>query len=319
MTAGSPMRIGEVELGHGHPVRIVAELGSSHCGSIDKAKELIDAAHAAGADLVKMQIYMADEMCLPGVPCPAGPWEGQDLYELYKSAGTPWEWWPILRDYATSKGVTLFSSAFSVEAIDYLLSEGCPAIKVSSHDTCLVVPRGVPTVRSVNSRDDARAAVCERYMDMLLWCPGGYPAADLDPLDMGWIAGLLDGDDHGVLCGLSDNSRGNGWATAIRAGAALIEVHVHLRAGEGPDEAFALEPATLAHMVRFARTCDVPPPPYVNPYARCWWVTAPVRKGEAFTRANTRMLRPAGGVTRLHHRRAARDLDVGPLREEDIE
>ncbi|WP_392396630.1 N-acetylneuraminate synthase family protein [Treponema phagedenis] len=46
-------------------VLIIAEIGTGHEGSIERAKKLIDAAVQSGADAVKFQIVYADEILHP--------------------------------------------------------------------------------------------------------------------------------------------------------------------------------------------------------------------------------------------------------------
>ena len=41
------------QVGHNHPCFVVAEIGINHNGDLDLAKRLIDAAVAAGCDMVK--------------------------------------------------------------------------------------------------------------------------------------------------------------------------------------------------------------------------------------------------------------------------
>ena len=43
-------------------VLIIAEAGVNHDGSVARARELIDAAAAAGADIVKFQTFRADRI-----------------------------------------------------------------------------------------------------------------------------------------------------------------------------------------------------------------------------------------------------------------
>ena len=46
------------------PVKIIAEIGINHNGSVDLAKELIDVAVVAGCDYVKFQ-KRAPDICVP--------------------------------------------------------------------------------------------------------------------------------------------------------------------------------------------------------------------------------------------------------------
>jgi len=49
------VRIAEREIGPDHPTFVVAEIGINHNGSLETAKQLIDAAVAAGCNAVKFQ------------------------------------------------------------------------------------------------------------------------------------------------------------------------------------------------------------------------------------------------------------------------
>jgi sialic acid synthase SpsE len=105
------------------PPYLVAELSCNHSGSIDKAKRLIDAAQEAGADAVKLQTYKPEELTTP---------EHKALWELYEKAHTPREWHEPLFNHARAAGITIFSSAFSVDGVKFLADLGSPAIKIAS-------------------------------------------------------------------------------------------------------------------------------------------------------------------------------------------
>ena len=77
-------------------VYIVAEMSANHAGSLENALEIVHSAKQAGADCLKIQTYTADTMT---IDCDneyfrikGGLWDGYKLYDLYKEAGTPWEW-----------------------------------------------------------------------------------------------------------------------------------------------------------------------------------------------------------------------------------
>src|SRR5262249_49484604 len=49
-----------------------------------------------------------------------GPWKGRKLYDLYKATEPPREWFPELLLHARKIGITIFSSVFSPEDVDFL-------------------------------------------------------------------------------------------------------------------------------------------------------------------------------------------------------
>ena len=52
-------------IGKDQPIFFIAEAGVNHNGSLDKAKKLVDVAKECGADGVKFQSFITDEIILP--------------------------------------------------------------------------------------------------------------------------------------------------------------------------------------------------------------------------------------------------------------
>src|SRR5215467_1041357 len=63
-----------------------------------------------------------------------GPWKGGKLYDLYKATEPPREWFPELLLHARKIGITIFSSVFSSEDVDFLEQFNPPAYKIASAD-----------------------------------------------------------------------------------------------------------------------------------------------------------------------------------------
>src|SRR5262245_19225050 len=56
------VRIGNRRIGPSDPPYIIAEIGVNHDGSGQRAIELVDAAHRAGADAIKLQVFEASRL-----------------------------------------------------------------------------------------------------------------------------------------------------------------------------------------------------------------------------------------------------------------
>ncbi len=74
-------------MGAGAPCLLIAELGTSHQGDRARARELIDAAAAAGADCIKFQLVHADEILHPLSGIVDLPTGKVALYEQFR----PWK------------------------------------------------------------------------------------------------------------------------------------------------------------------------------------------------------------------------------------
>lgn len=118
--------IGDRKIGPFEKPFIIAEMSGNHGQSLDKAKALIDAAAAAGADALKLQTYTPDTITLDVhqgeffIADPNSLWQGNSLYNLYQQAMTPWDWHEELFAYANSKGMLAFSTPFDLTAVEFL-------------------------------------------------------------------------------------------------------------------------------------------------------------------------------------------------------
>ncbi|SNS78569.1 MULTISPECIES: pseudaminic acid synthase [unclassified Azospirillum] len=321
---------------------LIAELSGNHNGDIDRARRMIDAAKAAGADAVKLQTYTADTITLdvdrPEFRLEGGLWAGRTLYELYQEAHTPWDWHPALFAHAAEIGIPIFSSPFDPTAIDLLESLGAPAYKIASFELIdlpliekaartgkpLIMSTGMASLGEV-AEAVAAARVAGNDNICLLHCVSGYPTP-VEDCDLRTIPHLAQAFD--VAAGLSDHTMGVAVpVAAVALGAVVIEKHFTLaRADGGPDAAFSLEPAEFRAMADACAAAHAalgsisyalkPSEAGGRSFRRSLYITADIAAGEVLTGANVRSIRPGLGLPPKHlpdvlGRVAARNLTRG--------
>ena len=339
----STFSIGNHLVGAGHPAYIVAELSANHGHSLERAIAIVEAAHAAGADAIKLQTYTADIMtlALDTAPFRVGSgtlWEGRSLHGLYQEAYTPWEWHAPLQQRAHELGIEFFSTAFDATSATFLEELEVPVHKVASFeltDLALVervAGAGKPLILSTGmaSLSEIEAAVqvargAGAPSLLLLKCTSAYPAPP-EEMNLRTIPHLSQA--FGVPVGLSDHTQGTAVpVAAVAVGACLIEKHLTLRRSDGgPDSAFSLEPPEFAAMVGAVRTAEAAlgSVSYTvtereaasRVFRRSLFVVEAVKQGEVFTSENVRSIRPGYGLPPAElmgvlGRHAARDLEKG--------
>lgn len=333
------------------PPYVVAELSANHGGSLEKTLLSVEAASKSGADALKIQTYTADGLTLrserPEFKVETGPWAGRTLYDLYEEAQLPWEWHePIFRRGA-ELGLTVFSSPFHDDAVDFLEELGCPAYKVASFEIVdmslirRIAATGKPMIIStgmanVDEIDTALKAAREAGATdvALLHCISSYPAPEEDA-NLLAIPELMDRFD--VVVGLSDHTTTDIAAVgAVVLGAAIIEKHFTLDGLEpGPDSAFSITPDQLTQLVESCRLAwrargpgGIGRAPSETPnlmFRRSLYVVQDVSAGEQLTERNVRSIRPGfglppGAASQILGKTATRDLPRGtPLRWEYID
>lgn len=303
---------------------IIAELSGNHNQSIDRALKLIDAAVEAGADAIKLQTYTADTMTIdsnsPGfiIENKNSLWFGRTLYDLYDEAHTPWSWHKELFDYARSKNITIFSSPFDKTAVDFLEELDTPCYKVASFECTdlllikyiaskkkpMIVSTGMATVSEIDETVRViREAGCEQFI--LLKCTSTYPASP-ENTNISTIPHLR--SLFNCQVGLSDHTIGSATSVAsIALGASLVEKHFTLdRADGGVDSQFSMEPEELRRLVHDTEQAwqslgtiqygPVGEEKESVQFRRSVYVVNDIKKGEKFSKENTRTIRPGYGL-----------------------
>ncbi|GAA3996883.1 pseudaminic acid synthase [Hymenobacter fastidiosus] len=320
--------LGSHRIGDAHPPFIIAEMSGNHGQSLEKALAIVDAAAAAGCQALKIQTSTPAMLTLDSrepdfiVRGANDDWEGQSLYELYTTNHTPFEWHAPIFARAAELGMVGFSSPFSVEAIDFLETLGCPAYKIASFENNWpdLIRRAARTGKPVIiSTGMASLAELERMVQImreegndqvvLLKCTSTYPALPLNTnlRTIPHLRAML-----GCHVGLSDHTMGTGVGVAATVlGATVLEKHLTIRRADGgPDSSFSMEPAEMKRLVDECRQAQqalgqVTYGPTTAEqkslgFRRSIYVTQDIAAGERLTAENIRVIRPGHGLAPHH-------------------
>ncbi|SFC17053.1 pseudaminic acid synthase [Butyrivibrio sp. YAB3001] len=337
------IKIGNISVGEGNRTMIVAELSGNHNGDYNRAVEIIHAAAEAGADAVKLQTYTADTITIdcdkPWFMTSEGSlWEGRTLHNLYEDAYTPWEWHEGLMAEAKKLGMECFSSPFDPTAVDYLEKLDVPAYKIASFEI-----NDIPLIRKIAAlhkpiifatgiayEEDIELALktCKEEGNddiILLKCVSAYPTP-YEMVNLRMMQYLA--DKYGCIVGLSDHTAGSVVAVgSVALGGKMIEKHLTLnRSAGGVDDAFSMEPAEFAEMVRNVRIMEASLGKYEyelsdkqvseRRLSRSLFVVEDIKAGETITMQNVRSIRPGVGMHTKHYEevlgmKAVKDIEKG--------
>jgi sialic acid synthase SpsE len=314
MTA--PFSIGDREIGPDAPPFVIAEVGINHEGDLGKAKQLVDAAVAAGAECVKFQCHMVEHEMIPTDMKP-GDISDESLWDIIARCELTEDEERELQAYCGDKGIMFLSTPFSREAADRLADMNVPAFKIGSGE-CNNLPLldqiarlGKPIILSTGMND---LASVRRSVDTisqhgvplaLLHCTSMYPTP-YDKVRLGGIGDLAAAFPD-VPIGLSDHSLGI-WTClgAVALGASILEKHFTVsRDWPGPDTGLSIEPNELADLVNGsaavwqarggAKTILVEEKPVIDFAYASVVALRPIALGETFSRDNIWVKRPGTG------------------------
>lgn len=306
---------------------IIAEAGVNHNGSMQIAKQLIDAAVDAGVDYIKFQTFKADNLVTKSAK--KAKYQAENIgdgndsqYDMLKKLELSAKQHEELIAYCNEKGIKFFSTAFDMESIDYLHSLNLGLWKIPSGEITnypyikKIASYGEPVILSTGMCDetDIQNAVdvllkngLTKDQITILHCNTQYPT----PMeDVNLKAMLTIKDKFGVKVGYSDHTQGiEVPIAAVALGAEVIEKHFTLDCNmEGPDHKASLEPTPLKAMVSAIRNIEkalgdgekrVSASEQQNmSVARKSIVAAcEIKKGEPLTEANLTVKRPGTGIS----------------------
>ena len=246
------------QIGEGFPAFIVAEAGTNHEGDLATALEMIGNAKMSGADAIKFQSFLADEL----VP------RKHPEYEYLKSVEMPEGWYPELLEAGRKEGIIVFSTASNATTLTWMEKFNFPCYKIASGNLThlplirraastgktLVMSTGYATMPEINSAVQcAKDAGNEQII--LLHCVGNYPTMEGE-VNLRMVntlrktfrcpAGYSDHMTHETAC-----------KAAAVIGADVIEKHVSLNPrGKGGDHKISADFLSFGMMISFIRAAE---------------------------------------------------------------
>ena len=98
---------------------IIAEIGSTHDGSLSLAKKSIRAAADSGADAVKFQLHVAEDETLTNAPSPHY-FKNESRYDYFKRTSFNFKEWKQIANECKKNKVEFICSPFSFKSVDIL-------------------------------------------------------------------------------------------------------------------------------------------------------------------------------------------------------
>lgn len=262
------IKVGDIFIGDGHPVFIVAEIGINHNGSLDIAKKMIEGAKHSGCDAVKFQ-KRTPEICTP-----------KDQWNIERD--TPWgrmtyikyrfkvefgkEDYHQIDKFCKKTGIKWFASCWDEEAVDFIEQFDPPIYKTASasltdldllnrHKSLnkpVIVSTGMSTMEEIERGTDT---IGTKNL-LIAHATSSYPSKN-EELNLRMIETLKNKYPH-VPVGYSGHEVGlaPSWA-AVALGACFVERHITLdRAMWGTDQAASVEIGGLDRLVSNIRDIE---------------------------------------------------------------
>lgn len=305
-------------------VFIIAEAGDNHNGNFDLALRLVDEALYAGADCVKFQTFVTEEVMSKQAEKAdyqkASTGNNESQYDMVKKLELSFNQFRDIQAYCKQKGIMFLSTAFDLPSIEFLHEINIPfwkipsgeitnlpyLIKIAQTHKDIIMSTGMAEISEIQKaieilRENGAGKIT------LLHCNTEYPT----PMeDVNLRALLTLSETFQLDVGYSDHTQGIEVSiAAVALGASIIEKHITLdRNMDGPDHQASLEPQEFRKMVEGIRNIQValgsgvkkPSPSEIkNIYiarksivARC-----AICEGELFTEDNLAVKRPGAGIS----------------------
>ena len=241
-------------------VKIIAEIGINHNGSLEIAKKLIDVAKVSGCDYVKFQKRTPD-ICVPEEQkskLRKTPW-GEMTYIDYKhKIEFEKEEYDAINDYCAQVNIKWFASVWDKPSVDFMKQYTnigkIPSALITDHELMTYARENFNTLlisTGMSTEDEISKAIKIGNPDVVFHTNSSYPSK-IDELNLNYIPYLKQKHCKNREVGYSGHEFGltTTFAT-IPMGAKWIERHITLdRTMWGSDQMSSVEPHGLIKLVK---------------------------------------------------------------------
>ena len=246
---------------------IIAEAGVNHDGKLHKALKLVDIAKKAGADYVKFQTFIPDQMITKNAKMALYQINSQNKnnqYQLLKKLSLSFSDQKIIFNYCNKKKIKFLSTAFDLKSLDFLLNLGVDYIKIPSGEITnytllkkiskinkkVILSTGASTLKEISAA--VKVLNLRKNSLTIMHCNSSYPTP-LEDVNLNVLKKIKKKYKYSI--GYSDHTLSLAVPVgSIALGASIIEKHFTIsRKLKGPDHKSSLEPNELSQMINLIR------------------------------------------------------------------
>ena len=265
------MKIGNKQIGKNNPIFIIAEAGVNHNNKLSLAYKMIDIAAKYGADAIKFQTFVTENINLKNSVKPNYQKliKNKNYFDIIKNLQTSFDDQKKIFNYCKKKNIIFLSTPYDEQSLDFLTQLNIPAFKISSSDVTnhlflkevlkkkkpILLSTGLTSEKHV---EDTIKLIKEFKMIkrlILFQTTSDYPTKNID-VNLRVILEYL--KKYNVLVGFSDHTQ-NDIASlgAIAMSACVVEKHFTLnKKFPGPDQKSSLEPLELKEWIKKIRIME---------------------------------------------------------------
>jgi len=307
-------------------VYIIAEAGVNHNGDIDKALKMISIAKSSGANAIKFQTAVPEEVVTSSTGKAEYQKKNTDKLEtqlnMLQKIHLPLKDYKFLKEECEAIGIEFLSAPFDITSVNFLSEIGLNKFKIPSGEINnfpylqligekkkpVILSSGMASLLEISKAIDILCnSGLTKDLITILHCNTEYPT----PIkDVNLNAMLTIQKELSISVGYSDHTLGNEVAiAAVAMGASVIEKHFTLdNSLPGPDHSMSLEPSELSFFIKSLRDIEIAlgsnkkePSPSERkniPIVRKSIVAKTnIKKGEVFSEENLTTKRPGTGIS----------------------